>query len=127
MDNTPVTAEKSIETPNKPAFNPADNLPKYKGMPKRTDLYQSIGRKRKKIIKTLFECLDSNNPSIRLGAAKILINKLLPDLKAVELTGDTASQIVLNVIKYGATDPINKVIEATEQPITSNEDAVEAN
>jgi len=39
----------------------------------------------------------SENPSDKIGAAKLIINKVLPDLKATELTGEDGGRIKLDV------------------------------
>ena len=62
--------------------------PKKRGVPGRQTLYNAVGKHRVKILATLVDLLDSRNPNVRLGAAKALFNKLLPDLKATELSGE---------------------------------------
>lgn len=44
----------------------------------------------------------SRNPSDKLGAAKLIINKVLPDLKSVEVESDTATRILLDFLKPDA-------------------------
>jgi hypothetical protein len=46
-----------------------------------------IAERADEILKVLFEALhNEKNYNVQLGAAKILINKILPDLKATELS-----------------------------------------
>lgn len=53
--------------------------------PNRQGLYARVATKTDDIIDTLFRLLHSRNESISLGAAKVLIDRLLPDLKAVNV------------------------------------------
>jgi len=48
---------------------------------------RSIQRYFGKILSVLVDDLSCNNPSVRIAAAKVLLAKILPDLKATELTG----------------------------------------
>lgn len=41
---------------------------------------------------------NSRNESLKVGAAKTLIDKSIPDIKAVELTGENGGPIKLNII-----------------------------
>lgn len=50
--------------------------------------YQRVAAKSEDIFKTLFDLLKSKNEAIKLGAAKVLANKILPDLKSVEVGGE---------------------------------------
>jgi hypothetical protein len=65
-----------------------DLIPKGGGVPRRTNLYNIVAPKGREIINTLFALLKSNNEGIRLGAAKVLINKILPDLQAIQHKGE---------------------------------------
>lgn len=76
-----------------------DREAKKRGIPNRGSLYNVVGRERKKILNTLFELLDSHNENVRLGAARTLLNKLLPDLKATDINAGGAEPIRLNIIK----------------------------
>lgn len=51
-------------------------------------LYSKVAAKQEKILRTLFDLLDHKNESVRLGAAKTLINKILPDLQAIQHKGE---------------------------------------
>lgn len=50
-------------------------------------LYNKVVARQEKIFQAIDELIVSKNPSVRLGVIKILINKILPDLKSVELGG----------------------------------------
>lgn len=67
-------------------------------IPNKASIYNAVACKRKKILNTLFELLDSRNPNVRLGAAKCLINKILPDLKSQEITGANGEPIKITVV-----------------------------
>lgn len=69
------------------------------GVPSKQAIYTKIASNSNKIIEVLLESLDSRNPSVRLGAAKILINKIVPDLKAVEWSTDEKKPIAIQIIK----------------------------
>ena len=56
--------------------------------PSKIGNYQKIAIRSDRIIERLFELLEDRNPSTALGAANKLIDKILPDLKATELTGE---------------------------------------
>lgn len=50
-----------------------------------------------KAIQTLVALLDSPNDNARAGAAKVIMAKVLPDLKAVELTGEDGKAIKIDI------------------------------
>ncbi len=57
------------------------------------------------LIKKTLELVDSApNDSVRLGAIKLLLGKVLPDLKATELTGDETKALVVRILGYGDND-----------------------
>ena len=56
--------------------------------PSKIGNYQKIAARSDRIIERLFELLESRNESTALGAANRLIDKILPDLKSTELTGE---------------------------------------
>lgn len=68
-------------TKNKDAIEPAGG-----GVASRTAIYNKIASKQEKILQTLFDLLDSKQEAVRMGAAKTLINKIVPDLKAEDIT-----------------------------------------
>lgn len=55
-------------------------------IPSKQQLYNRIAAKGIELIDGLLDdALNSRNPNVRMGARKVLINKILPDLKAQEL------------------------------------------
>ena len=50
-------------------------------------LYSTIAAKADVILDVLFKSLESRQPAIAMGAAKVLLNKIIPDLKSVEVGG----------------------------------------
>lgn len=67
-----------------------DSLPekKHGGPVSKNKLYQKASSYSMEAIDTLVRHMRSPNSSISMGAAKTLLNKALPDLKAVEVSGD---------------------------------------
>lgn len=53
-------------------------------IPSKQKIYAKIAGKSEEIVGGLLELITSRNESIKLGALKILLNKILPDLKSVE-------------------------------------------
>jgi hypothetical protein len=54
----------------------------------------------KAALETVFRLLtEGDNDNVKLGAAKIILSKVLPDLKATELTGAGGSSFTINVIE----------------------------
>ena len=75
--------------------------------PSRSATYAKIAVHTNKIINKLVELLDSRTESIALGAANKLIDKILPDLRATELTGEDHGPIkIIIVSENGAGNPI---------------------
>src|SRR6266571_3182887 len=65
-----------------------DNLkPKKGGNINQGAIYAKISSRYEEILNTLFECLQSKQELVRVSAAKTLLNKILPDLKSVEVGG----------------------------------------
>ena len=53
-------------------------------IPSKQKIYAKIAVKSEEIVSSLLELTLSKNESIKLGALRILLNKILPDLKAIE-------------------------------------------
>ena len=83
--------------------------------PNHVALYQKIAIHSDKIFEILLQLLDSRNENIRLGAAKVLVNKILPDKKTVEVGGLNGEPIKFNII-FG-----NGYIPPNLQPTTTPE------
>lgn len=73
--------------------------------------YNKITARSVEILETLFGLLKSRNEAIRLGAARTLLDKILPDLKAQEFK-ETAEPPIINVMTFGESDPLHKYLEA---------------
>ncbi len=56
-------------------------------------LYSKVAVYDQKILTTLVECLDSKNESVRIAAARTLLNKILPDLQAIQHKGDVTVRL----------------------------------
>lgn len=56
-------------------------------------------------IQKLVLLMESTNENVALGAAKIVLAKVLPDLKSVDFSGDVAIQL-LNVIRTPMKQPL---------------------
>lgn len=64
-----------------------NNVAKQSGVKGRQGLYAYASKYSKEAIDVLYQLMTtSNNEGIRLGAAKALLNKCLPDLRATEDT-----------------------------------------
>ena len=75
-------------------------------IPSQQGLYSKIAAHSDKILETLFELLDSRNENIRMGAAKVLANKIIPDKRAIEVSGEGGDAIKIQIISYGDNDPL---------------------
>ena len=82
-------------------------------MPNRSTLYSQIARAIPKAISTLIALLDSNNEAIRMGAARDLINKALPDVKAMEITGENQGPIIIRIIEDHGNTITDKELSVT--------------
>ena len=89
------TKEVGIEAASKSSL-PTKNT--GHGMKSRLHLYQKTSKHYGKSLKAILQCLKSNNESIKLGAAKVLMDKILPDIKSLELQGDDGEPIRYNVL-----------------------------
>lgn len=65
--------------------------PKKTGTLNQGAMYSIIAAKFPKIIEALEKGLEDPNSAVRVGAAKVLLNKILPDLKSVEVGGGMQS------------------------------------
>lgn len=74
---------------------------KRTGVLSRNEMYGRIAARSEEIIDTLFAALKDRNMAVRLGAAKTLINKIIPDLKAMEISGDKDAPLKIVLTKDG--------------------------
>ena len=67
--------------------------------PSRSNLYAMLARHVPEAIDRLIDLMqNSRNDSIRMGAINTILNKCLPDIKAVELTGDNKEAIRVRIV-----------------------------
>jgi len=65
--------------------------------------YQKAASYFKEALDTCVQVMrNSNNDNAKLGAARTIINKVLPDLKASEISGKDGKELILRLIQYGA-------------------------
>lgn len=69
-------------------------------------------------IKTLSELLGSDNPSIRVKAAQILLNKVMPDLKALSVENKQDVSGLVIVRHEDNSTVIDLTNTTTDRPIT---------
>jgi len=71
------------------------------GAPSRRTLYKIIASGAPRVIKYLKDVVDGKQRSdpTRMGAARTLLGKVLPDMKATELTGKDGEQFEIQLIK----------------------------
>ena len=94
-----------------------DTKSKNGGTKPQIALYQKIASHEEEIIQALLDGLHSRNESIKIGAAKILINKILPDLRQMEVTGKDGGPIKLNIIS--GSDYISYTLKTDASPEAS--------
>ena len=75
-----------------------NNQPKKPGTPSESVLRQKVVPYADEIINKLLEHMRSKNPNVSLGAANTLLKKIIPDIKALEVTGKDGDAIRLNII-----------------------------
>lgn len=81
----------------------ADNKvskPTKGGVPSRDQMYRKIAMKAFYLIDYLMDVINGKLPAsaVRIGAAKTLLNKALPDLRAMEVTGKDGQQFTITVV-----------------------------
>lgn len=57
----------------------------------------------------------STNENVQLGAIKLLLSKVLPDLKATELTGESGNAIRITIQDYGAPNNTSTKAEGSSK------------
>ena len=67
-------------------------------LPKRKDLYSKLARHVPTAIEKLVSLLESRQPNIQLGAINTILNKCLPDLKAIEVGGNVENPIRVKIV-----------------------------
>lgn len=72
------------------------------GIPNKQAIQQKAQAHAIEAIEVLVEAMrNGDNTNARVGAAKTLLNKCLPDLKATELSGDEQKALVVRILGYG--------------------------
>lgn len=61
----------------------------------REQVYQKFEPHAKRAIEVLVEAMEKGNWAIRVGAARTILNKVVPDLKAIEVTGEEGGAIIV--------------------------------
>lgn len=69
-------------------------------VPNRQGLYAKAAKHAELAIDTLADLLNSKNENLRLGAAKAILDKCLPDLKASSLSTGTENPIPIMDVKF---------------------------
>lgn len=78
--------------------NKMSTKPRKGGTPKREILYSEAASHAPRAIEILVELMEKgDNDNVRLGAAKTILAKAIPDLKSMELTGANGDAIKIIV------------------------------
>ena len=88
--------------------------------PSQKGIYSKVAEHTDEILDVFFESLKSRNENVRFGAAKVLLNKLLPDLRSSEITGKDGEPFTVNIIRDYLSKP-----RADATPASSAEGSVE--
>ena len=90
--------------------------------PSRTKLYGMLSRHVEEAIILLLETMrTTRNDSIRIGAINTILNKCLPDIKAVELTGgENQEPIRVRIVVDNGLKPMDRPTN-TELPQTASD------
>ena len=78
---------------------------KKRGSPSREILYSEAAKHAPKAIKVLADLLDHGNENVRVSAAKAILAKAIPDLKAMELSGKDLNPTIIKVDMSGGYIP----------------------
>ena len=75
------------------------------GVVSRQTLYQVASKYSKEAIETLYDLmLHGSQEGVRLGAARALLDKALPDVKSVEITGEDHGPLLIKIIEDTRTN-----------------------
>ena len=85
----------------------ASNKPNKVGSktPNRQGMYAKIAVRSDELIDKMFKLTESRNENVAMGAIKVLINKMLPDLKATELSGKDGESLTVKIIRDYLSKP----------------------
>lgn len=95
------------------------NQPKTPGPTNRQGLYAYASKFSQEAIDAMVEIMrTTRNESLKLGAAKALLDKSLPDLKVTEITGENGEPIKFNIIT--GSDYVSALGKLTTTPDTGS-------
>lgn len=87
------------------------------GIPSKQRIYQKAAAYAIEAIETLAKAMrEADNDNARVGAAKVLLSKCLPDLKASELMGESGTPIKLTftVATEESKEQLEKLYERSD-------------
>jgi hypothetical protein len=88
------------------------------GVASKQHLYQLTAAHAKEAIQTLLLAMrNGENYATKVGAAKTILAKCIPDLKATELSGVDGKELVIRLLDYGKQLPGHNLPAETETSI----------
>ena len=94
---------------------------KAPALPSRNKLYGILAVHVEEAITLLLETMrTTRNDSIRIGAINTILNKCLPDLKAVELTGENQEPIKVRIVVDNGNRTTNTELPETASNIPAS-------
>lgn len=88
---------------------------KSRGVPNKQALYQQAAYHAPRAIEVLVEAInEGENYAVRVGAAKALLSKVLPDLKSQDLTGLDGKSLIEKIViqvSDGSSDKTKQLAE----------------
>ncbi len=76
------------------------NEPKKGGTPTRAILYSEAAAHTPRAIEVIVELMENgDNDNVKLGAAKTILSKSIPDLRATEITGKEGQPFAIELVK----------------------------
>lgn len=98
----------------------ADSQDKPRGIPSKQVLYQKAAGHAIDAIEVLAKLMyDADNDAARVGAAKTILAKCIPDLKATELTGEGGNEILIKILDYANSNkhytPAETTVSTTDE------------
>lgn len=75
---------------------------KKRGITSRQTYYSRISKHADAAIKKVVKLLESKHPNVALGASKIILNKVIPDLKSIKVAGELGLKRILSDKEYEA-------------------------
>lgn len=93
------------------------NQRKKRGVPSRKELYARVAPFAKMAIKTLVDIMRSGDTdAVRLGAAKVILAKVLPDLKAEEVREEQGRPLGVVILPEKNYKKVNLSDELSDEP-----------